>query len=198
MKRRIIRGPSSITAADDVAVSEKKYPESYIKLQKSIQNLRHLIDETVDDRLEGYALWDSIQASLLDGIQAIASCCEDMQSGIISSTGGNNRTYIRADLDDKYPKVIQVDGKFYEVEDSDFRKCVVIPEHKFNKDELGPAFDVIENYSLDSGTDELGSHYIDIQIAIKDVPDAEFEVLKAAEIYADSHDFDVVLLCHMN
>lgn len=195
MKRRIIRA-SVVTAAEDVAVTDKKYPEGYIELQKAMQRVRHLIEQHVDDKLEPYAYWDQISAGMFAGIVAISKCCEDMQTGVTSSTEAS--VSIMCGLDDKYPRVVQVDGRFYELDDRYWVKTVVVPGDQFNHDTLGPAFDIIEDHSLDQGTDEGGAHHIDISDRIQGVDDTGYQILKDADIYADSSKYDVVMLMHLN
>ena len=142
MKRRIIR-----------ANTGKAYPESYIQLQRAMQDLRHQIDATVDYPLESFADWDGLSALLLSSINAIGRCCEKLEGEVTSSTkivgAGNVRSFI------------QFDESFAEVPEDAWYMALRVPSKDYEKlsDNVK---ELIGEYALLRGEDEERYMYIDV------------------------------------
>lgn len=175
MKRRIIRSASS---------SQPTYPEEYIKLQKSLQDVRHLIEECVDSGLESYANWDQISQDLFSGIQAISKACRASESPIQSSeqvTASQSATR----------QFIQFDEKFAEIPADAWYSAVRMSTSDYSQldDEVK---DTLGDLGLTRGEDEEGYIYIDVEDRISGGNAAGISILEAAGISKDSKEYEVI------
>ena len=171
MKRRIIR-----------ASTGKAYPESYIQLQKSMQELRHQIDATIDYPLESFADWDELSV-LLSSINAIGRCCEKLENEVTSSTeivgAGNVRSFI------------QFDGSFAEVPEDSWYMALRIPRKDYQNlsDNIQ---ELISEYALLRGEDEEGYVYVDVDDRLTGEPAEVIEQLAAEGISRTNPKYELI------
>lgn len=174
MKRRIIRSASLQGSA---------YPEAYIKLQKALQDVRHLIEECVDEGLEDYAAWNEISHGLFLGIQAVSRACRDADTAVESSTAINAATGGR--------RFIQFDESFAEVSDDAWYAAVRIAFQDYSalpeevKDTLG-------DLGLVRGEDDEGYIYIDVEDRIAGANTYGLDLLASADICKNSKTYEVI------
>lgn len=181
MKRRIIRATE--------ANASKPYPEAYIKLQKSLQDLRHLIDECVDEGLEDYAAWDEISQGLFSGIQAISKACRDLDTS--SAAVQSSTQPVLAGQYEGYSKFIQFDGVFAEIPNDCWYLVVRIPlaDYRSIPEDVK---DLMADYGMPRGEDEEGYLYIDVEDRIKGADSEHINIFKQHDICPDSKKYQVV------